>query len=149
MRFMAKPSDSDSDVKAIEALNCRDTNAVMSGDIAAITAQWTDDFVNISAGGPIVRGLAANADIAERGKDQIDSMEPLEYRVDFEEITICGDYAYEWGTYGGATRLRATGQVFRYTGKLMRILQKQADGSWKMHRTMTSVDPAEGPAPMS
>lgn len=27
-------------------------------------------------------------------------------------------------------------------GKLMRILQRQPDGSWKMHRTMTVGDPA-------
>lgn len=66
----------------------------------------------------------------------------LDYRVEFEEVTICGNYAYEWGTYSGATRLRGSGQIFRYSGKLMRILQRQPDGSWMMHRTMTCVDPA-------
>ena len=28
------------------------------------------------------------------------------------------------------------------SGKLLRILQRQADGSWKMHRTMTVAEPA-------
>jgi ketosteroid isomerase-like protein len=88
-----------------------------------------------------VRGRNANAEIVELGKDRIDSVEPLEYRAEFEELTISGDYAYEWGTYKGATRVRASGQIFRYSGKVMRILQRQTDGSWEMHRTMTSVDP--------
>jgi ketosteroid isomerase-like protein len=134
-------SSRDSDLRAIEALNQHDINAVMASDLAAIASQWTDDFVILPSAGPIVRGRAANAEIAERGKQQIEAMEPLDYRVDFDEIEIVGDFAFEWGIYGGSTRVRATGQVFSYSGKLMRILRKQTDGSWKMHRTMTSVDP--------
>jgi hypothetical protein len=76
MRLMEKPSGSVSDLKAIEALNERDKNAVMACDVASITAQWTAGFVAISAGGPIIRGRAANVEIAELGKAQIDSMEP-------------------------------------------------------------------------
>jgi ketosteroid isomerase-like protein len=81
-------SSRDSDLRAIEALNQRDINAVMASDLAAIASQWTDDFVILPSAGPIVRGRAANAEIAERGKQQIEAMEPLDYRVDFDEIEI-------------------------------------------------------------
>ena len=130
----------DNDLRVIEALNQHDVDAVLSGDIAAIVSQWTDDFVVISAAGPIVRGRRANAEIVERGNEQVRAFEPLEYTVDFQEITVCGDYAFEWGTFQGRTRPRAGGDVIAYRGKLMRILQRQPDGSWKMHRTMLVND---------
>jgi len=130
----------DADRRAIEALNQQDVNAVIAGDVTTIVTQWTEDFVVLTAES-IVRGRSANAAIAERGKAQIEAVEVLEYRIDFDEIEVVGDYAYEWGIYHGKTRIRATGQVASYGGKLMRILQKQADGSWKMHRTMATVDP--------
>jgi ketosteroid isomerase-like protein len=61
--------------------------------------------------------------------------------VDFEEITVIGDHAFAWGTYHSTVRPRAGGADITYTGKLMRILQRQLDGAWKMHRTMMTADP--------
>jgi ketosteroid isomerase-like protein len=116
----------------------------MASDVATITSQWTDDFAMIPAAGPIVRGRAANVEMVERGNEQISALEPLKYEVEFEEIEVVGDYAFEWGTYRGASRPRAGGETISYSGKLMRILQRQPDGSWKMHRTMVTVD---SPAP--
>jgi ketosteroid isomerase-like protein len=137
---MSSVPANDDDVRAIEALNQQDVKAVMAGDIETIISQWTDDFIVLSAGS-IVRGRTANAEIAERGKAQIETMEVLEYRVDFEEIKVLDDYAYEWGTYRGKTRIRTSGELVTYGGKLLRILQKQVDGAWKMHRTIATVEP--------
>ena len=137
----------DTDLRAIEALNQHDVDAVLNGDIAALVSQWTDNFVVISAAGPIVRGRRANAEIVERGIEQVKAFEPLEYTVDFQEITVCGEYAFEWGTYRGSSRPRAGGALVRYSGKLMRILQRQPDGSWKMHRTMLTSDPPSAGGP--
>jgi ketosteroid isomerase-like protein len=74
--------------------------------------------------------------------EQIHAFEPVEHVVDFEEIRIVGDYAFEWGTYRGTSRPRSGGNSVSYSGKLMRILQRQVDGSWKMYRTITTNDPA-------
>jgi ketosteroid isomerase-like protein len=109
----------DSDLRAIEQLNQQDIDAVMAGDVATITSQWTEDFVVLPSAGPIVRGRTANVAIAERSRVQIEAMDPLEYRVECEEIKVLGEYAYEWGTYSGSTRLRASG-----AGDL---LQREAD----------------------
>ena len=130
----------DADIRAIEALNEQDARAILANDVTTITSQWTEDFVMLTAGGPVVRGRAANADLAERGRQQLQAVEPVEYVADFEEIQICGDYAFEWGTFRSRTRLRASGDIVAHSGKLMRILQRQRDGSWKMHRTMLTVD---------
>jgi ketosteroid isomerase-like protein len=138
---MQTQSNLEADRRAIEALNQHDMKAALASDIDAIVSQWTDDFVVLPPVGPIVRGRSANAAIAEQGKEQIPSLIPVEYVVEFEEITVTGDYAFEWGTYRGAARPRAGGSELTYSGKLLRILQRQPDGTWKMHRTMLTTDP--------
>ena len=128
------------DLRAIEALNQHDVNAVLSGDVDALISQWTDDFVVITQGS-IVRGRDANAALMEPAREMTSQLEPLEHVLDFEETIVAGDYAFQWGTVRSSSRARASGEVFSGGGKLMRILQRQSDGSWKMHRTMTIPDP--------
>ena len=131
----------DADRRAIAALNQHDVKAALARDTDAIVSQWTDDFVLIPPTGPIVRGRSANAATVEQGKEQMQALIPVDYVVEFDEITVTGEYAFEWGTYRGAARLLAGGSDVTYSGKLMRILQRQSDGTWKMHRTMMTSDP--------
>ena len=138
---MRTESNLDADRRAIEALNQHDVKAALANDVDAIVSQWTDDFVVLPAAGPIVRGRSANAAAAEQGKEQMQALIPVDYVVEFEEITVSGDYAFEWGTYRVTARPRAGGNDLTYSGKLMRILQRQPDGTWKMHRTMVTSDP--------
>jgi ketosteroid isomerase-like protein len=137
---MQTDSRLEADRRAIEALNEHDVRAALRSDLDAIVSQWTDDFVVLPPAGPIVRGRSANAAAAEQGRAQMQAFIPVDYVVDVEEIIIAGDYAFEWGTYRGSVRPRAGGDVMPYSGKLMRILQRQPDGSWKMHRTMVTTD---------
>ena len=132
--------DPEEDLRAIEALNQHDIDAVLSSDFDALVSQWTEDFVVISASS-VVRGRGANAALLEGARAMADQLEPVEHILDFEETIIAGDYAFQWGTFRSSSRSRASGEVFSGGGKLMRILQRQADGSWKMHRTMTVGDP--------
>lgn len=83
---------------------------------------------------------AANAAAAQQGKQQ-QAFIAVDYDVDFEEITVTGDHAFAWGTYHSTVRPRDGGAQMTYSGKLMRILQRQPDGAWKMHRTMMTADP--------
>ena len=124
------------DLRAIEALNQHDIDAVLSSDLDALISQWTDDFVLISPSS-IVRRRNTNAALMEGARAVADQLEPLEHVLHFEETIVAGDYAIQWGTLRSSSRSRASGEVFSGGGKLMRILQRQADGSWKMHRTMT------------
>ena len=138
---MPREANLEADRRAIEALNQHDVKAALASDVEAIVSQWTDDFVVIPPAGPIVRGRSANAALAEQGKEQMQALIPVDYVVEIEEITVTGDFAFEWGTYRGAARPRAGGSDVTYSGKLLRILQRQPDGSWKMHRTMMTSDP--------
>lgn len=101
-------------------------------------SQWTDDFVLLQPAGPILRGRST---IAEAFGGVESSVEILESVLDIQEVKLLGDYAFQWGTYHYSVRPRAGGETVRTNGKLMRILQRQPDGSWKMHRTISTADP--------
>jgi len=127
------------DLRAIDALNQRDIEFALAGDPIAMMSQWTEDIVLLQSAGPILRGCSTAADALLPAASAI---EILEWAFDFHEIKVFGDHAVEWGTYRGSMRSRAGGDAFRTAGKLLRVLQRQPDGSWKIHRTISTVDPA-------
>lgn len=131
----------DADRQAIEALNRHDVAAAMASDVEAVVSQWTEDFVVMPPAGPIVRGRAANAALIAGAREQIAKFEPTAYDVSFDEIVIAGDYAFAWGRFRTVARPRAGGSDVVSSGKLLRIYQRQPDGRWLMHRTMSTMDP--------
>ena len=122
----------EADLRSIEALNQHDVNATLRMDVDAIISQWTDDFVVLQAAGPITRGRSANAAAAKQSVEQMKAFMPIEYNLDVQEITIAGDYAFEWGTYRGSARPLTGGENVNYVGKFMRILQRQSRLSFKL-----------------
>ena len=128
----------ENDLRAIEAVNQRDVQGALANDPEMMMSQWTDDFVLLQAAGPILRGRSA---IAEALGGAASAVEILEYVLDIQEVRILGDHAFQWGTYRYAMRARSGGEAIRTGGKIMRILQRQPDGSWRMHRTIATVDP--------
>ena len=135
---MSDFSSVENDLRAIEAINQQDVQFALANDSAKMMSQWTDDFVLLQPAGPVLRGRNA---IAEAFGGMESSVEILESVLDIEEIKVLGDHAFEWGTYRYSIRPRTGGEAVRTSGKLMRILQRQPDGSWKMHRTICTVDP--------
>lgn len=137
---MSDASSLENDLRAIEAINQQDVQFALANDAALMMSQWTDDFVLLPAVGPIMRGRRA---IAEAFRE-VERPEILEYVLDIQEVKVLGDHAVQWGTYRYRVRPRAGGEPVRTGGKLMRILQRQPDGAWKMYRGIATVDP---PAP--
>jgi uncharacterized protein (TIGR02246 family) len=127
----------EADLRAIEGINQRDVQYALAGDKAKMMSQWTDDFVLLPPAGPVLRGRSVIAQALSGGEDP----EILEYALDIQEVKVLGDHAYQWGTYHYLVRPRAGGASVRTAGKLMRILKRQSDGSWKMYRGMSTVDP--------
>lgn len=138
------PTSLEDDLRAIEALNQHDIDAVLSEDLDAVISQWTEDFVLISS------DITSRADLIEGmapARESAALLEPLEYVLDWEETTVAGDYAFAWGTSRSSSRAIETGEVFSNSGRILRIFQRQWDGSWKMYRTMLNPDrPADPPA---
>jgi uncharacterized protein (TIGR02246 family) len=135
---MQNETNPDADLHAIEDINRRDVQYALANDAARMMSQWTDDFVLLPAAGPIMRGRSAIAE-AFRG---VESPEIVAYVLDIQEVKVLGDHAYQWGTYEYSVRPQTGGEPVRTGGKLMRILQRQRDGSWKIYRGIATVDPS-------
>ncbi|HEY7636247.1 MAG TPA: SgcJ/EcaC family oxidoreductase [Gemmatimonadales bacterium] len=134
-------ADTGRDRAAIDSLHQKDMRAVMAGDTTALMSLWTDDIVSLPPAGPIRSGRAANAAALRESMEQMKGGEPVEYRLDFQEVQIFGSNAFEWGTYQAVARERASADLTTTTGKVMRLLRRDAEGRWKVARTMFTVDP--------
>lgn len=127
-------------LKAIEELHIKDKQASMNSDMETLVSLFTDDGIAIPAQGDIIEGKEALRNMLKQNFELHQEYVITEYTQDFKEIKILGQYAYEWGTYSGKYRSKDDGKEITGSGKLMRILKLQADGSWKVHRTIWTVD---------
>lgn len=134
---MSDLSSVEKDLRAIEAVNQRDVQAALAGDKNMMMSQWTDDFVLLPPAGPIMHGRS----LIEQAFRGVENPWIIESVLDIQEVKVLGDHAFQWGTYHYTVRPRDGGETVRVSGKLMRILQRQPDGSWKMHRGISTVDP--------
>lgn len=105
-------------------------------DMAALTEQWTDDGVRLHQGAPPDIGKAAIRAANERSKKARPGMKVPSYVPEIKETTIVHGWAFEWG-YFTATYVEAPGgEEKRIRAKLLSVLKKQPDGSWKVARGM-------------
>ncbi|HET7040310.1 MAG TPA: DUF4440 domain-containing protein [Gemmatimonadales bacterium] len=133
------------DRERIEELHRADEEASKRRDFATLATLLTDDAVLLPPGSRMIRGreaLERNFAVAARAPVTGDVEE---YRFDWQEIEVCGAYAFEWGLVYGRERDRATGRVSAEAYQLMRILQRQPDGAWKVHRSIWNEAAAERP----
>ncbi len=125
-----------SSLKAIERLHRRDMRASAAGDFKALRALVDDEAVMFPPGGPVQRG-AKEFDIAfERMAGAPKTHEVVNYRLDFEEVKVFGNYAVEWGAIRGATREISSGRIVESEYHVMRVLRRQKNGSWKVYRSI-------------
>jgi uncharacterized protein (TIGR02246 family) len=124
------------DVERIAELHRKDMAASKAGDFRTLRSLMSDDAVVLPPGGRMLRGAEAlDRSFAVMAAAPV-TTEVLDYRFDWHEVEVCGDYAFEWGYIVGQERDLASGQVSAETHHVMRILQRQPDGEWKVHRTM-------------
>jgi len=124
------------DKVAIQKLHDLDIEASLALDVPKLEALWTDDIVTMAPDGPAVVGREANNKKLEEGAEGLKSMEILAFDEQWQEIRIQGDWAYEWGTMSGRMRPFSGGQEIDYLLNVMRVLNRQPDGTWKIARSI-------------
>jgi ketosteroid isomerase-like protein len=129
----------DEDVHAIYTFHQREQQAVLGHDLETLVSLTTEDVVSIPPAGPINRGRPDLTTLPQPPSSG--AVETLEYDITYEELRVIGNYAVGWGTFRQTARL-PTGEIARYGGNLMRVLQRQPDGTWKSHRSMFGMDPS-------
>ncbi len=136
----AKPAlpaaSKDQSRQGIEELHQKDIQASIAFDTDALAALWTDDIVALPPGIPPLVGREANVKYLEASKHEMAKYDILAYNQEWQEVfPVSDDYAWEWGYISGRLRPVAGGEEIEYRYKALRILKRQPDGSWKVHRT--------------
>lgn len=132
------------DRRAIEELHRRDAEAARRGDFATLRELMTDDAVAMPPGGGFQRGRVELDKASKAMEASFDEVEVVDYALDFEEVLLLGDHAVEWGTITGAMRPRGSGDEPQpYAYKVMRVLLRQPDGTWRVHRTIWNESAAD------
>jgi len=138
----AEQQQIEDDKAAIQKLHDADITASLALDTNALEALWTDDIVTMAPGGPPVAGREANAKKLEAEVAKLKSTQVLGFDEQWQEIRIEGDWAYEWGSMSGRLQPFAGGKETDYKLNVMRILNRQPDGTWKIARSI--YNDAEG-----
>lgn len=128
------------DLEMIERLHAQDIAASRTRDLTILLALCTDDCVMLPPDRPPVIGKAAIAKWLEAEHELEQTYEITKYEHHFQEIKILGEWAFEWGTFSASAREYGSDNEVFTSGKLFRILQKQANGMWKVARSIWSND---------
>jgi len=122
--------DVEADIAAIEELIDLYALAMTTRDLDLWMSLYTDDTVKMAPDAPAVFGK----------EDLRASMQPLFDNFTFEEmaifdveIQVAGDYAFSRCNFTATMIPKAGGEPLYMDAKDMSIMQRQADGSWKLY----------------
>jgi uncharacterized protein (TIGR02246 family) len=121
-----------SDRKAVEELNRLFIEGCRKFDADATAALWAEDGVDLLPGMEPMRGRATIAKWLNGLGDQMKGVKILQCDVDWRQIEIIGDLAYEWGVNTQTISLPDHPEPVKNTGKITLVLRKQPDASWKV-----------------
>ncbi len=133
--------DDTKDLAAIRELHAKDIEASKARDFDTLLSFWTDDGVLLEPGKKPTIGIKAIKSYMEEQKEVSKTYAIKKYEHRWEEIKVIGDWAFEWGYFDAAAEMTASGEAIEQRGKLLRILRKQKDGSWKVARVIAHNDP--------
>jgi ankyrin repeat protein/ketosteroid isomerase-like protein/L-ascorbate metabolism protein UlaG (beta-lactamase superfamily) len=129
------------DVSTIEMLRKKDMEASLKGDTDTLLSLMTDDIILIYPDQPPMRGIDNIRKKMQSYKKELENIEIKQYNITFDELVIEGSLAYEWGSFHHIYFLKDKGREIEEKGRLMRILRKQPDGSWKVARSIWNSNP--------
>ena len=127
----------------IERLHRLDIATTISGKADDLAKLWGKDAVRLLSDSPVEIGKAA---IYATDKQEEKTGAGLNacYKPEIKDLQIAGDWAFEWGYFSYKESPKA--KVIH--GKVLRVIKRQPDGSWKFSRVMAVVDQNQSAAPV-
>jgi ketosteroid isomerase-like protein len=119
------------DLAGIEKLHHEDIEVTLSQDPKGLMDIWTEDAVRYSAGKPPVVGRQAIGDDNAKGLAPYPGFKVLSYVPKFKNIQVQDDLATEWFEAQATFKLSPDGPPNTLNAKGLRVMRRQADGSWK------------------
>jgi uncharacterized protein (TIGR02246 family) len=135
------------DLQGIEKLHAQDVAATQSGDPQALADLFTDDAVLLEPDAPAVIGKKAILDGNKKEKVEHPGGKTVKYKVDVKDTQIIEGWAFEWAYFETSYRETDKAPVQSFRGKVLRVMKRQADGSWKFARMMWNLAEDNGPPP--
>jgi len=136
------------DRAGIERLHQQDIAATLSDKADELANLWDNDAVRIQPGYPAEVSKALIVANDKHWEETKGKQKTLCGHMEIQDVKIAGDWAFEWAyfSYKGSN---AEGKVSTAQGKVMRVLHRQADGSWKFARVMNFTENLASAAPVS
>jgi uncharacterized protein (TIGR02246 family) len=124
----------------IERLHKDDITATVARDADALTELLDDDAVLLQPGTPPIIGKEAFHDFMKQALAKSPPMKVVKYVPDIRDIQVAGNVAYEWGYFDAVQKSsdQQTPEILR--ARLLRVMKRQPDGSWKFTRVMWLPD---------
>lgn len=128
------------DRAGIERLHQLDIETTISGKADELAKLWDKDAVRLIPDSPVDIGKAA---IYAADKKE-ETGENACYKPEIKDVQIAGDWAFEWGYFS----YKESAKAKAIHGKVLRVIKRQPDGSWKFSRVMALVDDDKSTAPL-
>lgn len=140
-----KHASAEQDRMAIEKLYQQDVAATLSGKADDFAKLWDNEAVRLQPGSPPEIGRAAIYADDKREEAKSGGGQNVCYRSEIKDLQIVGDWAFEWGYF--SYKESASSKPGR--GKVLRVMKRQPDGSWKFARVIGFTEKLESAAPIS
>ena len=131
---------------AIERLHQLDLQTTLTDNADELAKLWDSDAVRIQPGAAAeVSKAVIYADDKRWQATNHGKVRTLCYNAEIKDLQIAGDWAFEWGyfSYKDSANPRPA------RGKVLRVIKRQPDGSWKFARVIGFPEKLESAAPMS
>ena len=142
----APATDADEVAEAVNALWREYEASIEAEDADRWGELWVGDGVKYPPDAPPLEGKEA---IVNNMREWMAAATAKEVAISNHDVQVVGDYAFARGLFRADNELKANGMPVVMDGKYMSILQRQADGSWKLYRDIfnSNVPPVPAAAP--
>jgi len=137
-------SSAQQDTTAIERLHRQDVEATLSGKADDFAKLWDSEAVRIGPGQPAEIGKAAIY-VTDKREEASGEGQSLCYKPEIKDLQIAGDWVFEWGYFS----FKQSANAKPTRGKVLRVIKRQPDGSWKFSRVIGFTEALASAAPMS
>jgi uncharacterized protein (TIGR02246 family) len=129
------PADDVASRAEIETLRSGWKAAADKKDAAAVAALYADDAVLVTTESPPANGKAAIQATLTQMLGTVSNT-----TIDSKDLVIAGNDAYDYGSFKQDVKA-ADGKTSTAAGYYMVSIKKQADGSWKIYRHVSTTPP--------